>query len=143
MAGPRNTRHVSPLLAGIAVAAALQLAGCGLNGPAYKSAPDPVAVTVAMTNSLDFAPSEVRVKVGQTVEWRNRSLFTHTVTANPTKAKNPEDVSLPRGAKPFSARVPPGGVYRRIFTVPGTYRYTCVPHEDDGMLGKIVVEPAA
>jgi plastocyanin len=39
--------------------------------------------------------------------------------------------------------VSPGEVYRHMFTIPGTYRYFCMPHESSGMLGQVVVEPTA
>ena len=37
--------------------------------------------------------------------------------------------------------VPTGEVktFDYTFTLPGTYRYTCVPHEKDGMNGEVVV----
>jgi plastocyanin len=123
---------VSPLLLG----------ACGLGGPAYGPGSD-AAVEVNMTNSLAFQPDAVRIKAGETVEWRNRSLFTHTVTDDPARAKDAGDAQLPEGAQSFSAQVGPGEIYRHIFTVPGTYRYFCMPHEGWGMHGQVIVEPAA
>src|SRR5713226_9272722 len=47
---------------------------------------------------------------------------------------------IPPGAKPFdSGFMRPGTTFDYTFTVPGTYRYTCVPHEKDGMNGTVVV----
>lgn len=137
-----ESRRARRPLAVLAALAVFQLAGCGLGGPAYEPPAAGVAATVEMTNGLEFVPAEVHIKAGQTIEWRNRSLFTHTVTADPMKADDAADVALPRGADPFSTTVAPGEVSRRTFTVAGTYRYFCDPHEDFDMLGKIVVEPA-
>ncbi len=53
------------------------------------------------------------------------------------------DVALPVGAKPFnSGNLKPGQAYRHTFTVPGRYRYFCVPHEGAGMIGEVVVRGA-
>jgi len=115
------------------------LAGCGTGGPAYGPAsPDQVTV-VQMTNGFDFDPRTVRIKVGDTVEWRNTSLITHTVTDDPRHG--PEDMSLPANAAPFdSGRVPAGQIFRHTFTVPGTYHYRCDPHDYLDMTGVVIVE---
>jgi plastocyanin len=125
-----------------ACALPLYLAACGLSGPAYESsAGSGAAAIVDMTNTFAFEPSVVRIKAGQTVEWRNKSLVTHTVTDDPLKASNPNDTSLPTEAEPFSAQVPAGEVYRHTFRVPGTYRYFCTFHEGLDMRGQVTVEP--
>jgi plastocyanin len=95
-----------------------------------------------MTTFLAFAPDAVTILDGETIEWRNRSLFTHTVTADPALAADPADVELPPDAASFdSGEVAAGQTYRRTCTVPGTYRYVCRPHEGQGMMGTIVVRP--
>jgi plastocyanin len=33
----------------------------------------------------------------------------------------------------------PGMTFDYTFTVPGTYKYLCLPHEKDGMIGYIMV----
>lgn len=139
----RTARLTRAMAAGVAAAALFQLTGCGLGGPAYAPVGASAAQVVEMTSALSFYPSEVHIMAGQTVEWRNRSLFTHTVTDDPAKARNPADSSLPPGAQPFSAEVGPGQIYRHTFTIPGSYRYFCEPHETLDMLGRVVVEPAA
>lgn len=121
---------------------AVGLSACGATGPAYGPATPGVAATVTMTPEFMFQPSNVSIRTGDTVEWRNKSLISHTVTADPAKAENHGDASLPPGAEPFqSDRIPAGGIYRHTFTTPGVYRYFCTPHEDEGMLGEITVRP--
>lgn len=101
------------------------------------------AAKVQMTDLLVFEPALVTIKVGQIVEWKNASFVVHTVTADPAQAAYQKSVHLPEGAEPFdSDRLLPDAIYRRTFTVPGTYRYFCKPHESTGMIGEIVVEPA-
>jgi len=115
------------------------LAACSETGPAYGP-PSANARASIIMSGLHFQPDTTYVKVGDTVEWRNQSSFTHSVNADP--ARFPEDVSLPAGAAPFdSGRIPPGGIYSHAFTAPGTYKYVCLPHVDFGMTGTVVVEP--
>mgnify|MGYP001174119896 CR=1 FL=1 len=123
-----------PLLAPL-----LGLAGCGVGGPAYGPPGDAAAV-VEMTSSLAFQPQSLHIRAGETVEWRNKSPFTHSVTDDPALAARPGDASLPAGAEPFRASVPAGGLYRHSFPVAGSYHYFCEPHEGFGMVGEIVVE---
>jgi plastocyanin len=114
------------------------LVGCA--SKAQYSGPEPAATVVMHLHS--FEPSTVTVRAGQTVRWNNTSIIWHTVTADPAAAKDPAHVALPAGAQPFdSGKVESGGNYWHTFSVPGTYRYICKPHESKGMLGTIVVEP--
>lgn len=97
---------------------------------------------VGMNNQLRFTPGTIRISAGETVTWRNTSDLPHTVTADPSRAMDPSNVSLPDGAETFdSGTLNPGDVFERTFTVPGTYRYVCLPHEAAGMVGTVIVEP--
>lgn len=101
------------------------------------------AAVVDMTFGLKFEPAEVRIRAGETVEWRNKAFFAHTVTFDPAQAQDPSQVSLPAGVAPFdSGKIGGGGTWRRRFTTPGTYRYVCKPHEDHDMRGVVVVSPS-
>jgi plastocyanin len=129
-------------LRGLWLFPALALGACAYGGPAYGPPPRDAAAVVAMTTGLGFSPEHVTIRVGETVEWRNRSPFTHTVTADAAKVATPADVSLPIGAAPFASDpVPPGETYRHHFDVAGTYRYVCSPHEGLGMAGTVTVLP--
>ncbi|HSH46892.1 MAG TPA: plastocyanin/azurin family copper-binding protein, partial [Longimicrobiales bacterium] len=73
--------------------------------------------------------------------WRNTSDVLHTVTADPASAVERDNVVLPETAEPFnSGDMPPGAEFSHRFTVPGEYRYVCVPHEMAGMVGVVIVE---
>lgn len=126
-----------------AAAGTLGLAACGLTGPAHTQSPPPrvdATVTMGLTS---FNPESVTIKSGQTVQWRNTSLITHTVTADKSMAADPANVQLPQGAQSFhSGDVEAGEVWSYTFSVPGTYRYICLPHEKNGMLGTVIVEPS-
>lgn len=88
-----------------------------------------------------FIPATITIQKGDTVEWDNNAASLHSVTTNSAVAQNPKDVSLPKGAKPFdSGFMPPGQKWSYKFTVPGTYKYLCLPHEKDHMTGVVVVK---
>lgn len=96
---------------------------------------------VEMDNRLRFLPDTVRVRVGETVRWRNTSDIVHTVTADPERAARAENVRLPAGAAPFdSGDMPPGAEFAHRFTVAGEYHYVCLPHELAAMVGVVIVE---
>jgi plastocyanin len=99
-------------------------------------------VVVRMTDDLTFDPDRVVVHTGDTVEWRNTSKLSHTVTADARRAAESKAVVLPPGAAPFdSGTIAPGDSYRHTFTVPGTCKYICVPHAALGMVGQVIVQP--
>ena len=104
--------------------------------------------TVAMNSSQRFAPDSLTVKAGDTVTWTNEDSQIHTVTAY--------DDGVPDGAGYFASGgapdeeaargdlqaglIPEGDAYEFTFDEPGTYEYFCIPHEQQGMKGEIVVE---
>jgi len=98
------------------------------------------AVVIKMSDKPpQFMPEKVTVKAGQTVQWINNAKTLHSVDGDPSMALKPSDVSLPSGAKPFdSGFMKPDATWEYTFKVPGTYKYTCVPHEKDGMNGVVV-----
>jgi len=122
-----------------ALLAMLALSGCGLGGPAHGP-PPPNAAAIVDMGFESFSPATITIQPGGLVEWRNTSLITHTVTDDPKLAHKPGDLMLPAGAPAFnSGDVPAGQIYRHTFEVPGTYRYFCIHHEGDGMLGTVIV----
>jgi plastocyanin len=95
-----------------------------------------------MTDRARFEPALISINVGDTVEWRNVSRHPHTVTVDPNLAGNPAHVVLPQGAQPInSGEIPPGQRFTHTFRTPGIYYYVCLPHEDRGMVGIVVVNP--
>ncbi len=97
-------------------------------------------IAVEMTDNLRFAPTEIAIKAGDTVEWRNIGSIGHTVTADPGRAPGSKNIELPAGAETFdSGWVKGGQSFRYTFTEPGVYRYVCLPHEGARMLGTVIV----
>lgn len=99
-------------------------------------------VIIKMTDTpARFVPEKVTIKVGDTIEWQNTAASLHSVDATPANAQKPTDVVLPKGAQPFdSGFMTPGAKYSHTFTVPGEYKYVCLPHEKDGMFGYVTVK---
>jgi plastocyanin len=95
-----------------------------------------------------FEPASLTVQSGDPVEFTNDASEAHSVTAY--------DDGLPRRADYFAtggaqseeeARsdiaaglLQQGDKFELTLEVPGEYRYFCIPHEDDGMIGTIMVE---
>lgn len=130
-------RSGSVLTAGIS-----GIAGClGGGGPS-----EPI---VTMTSDLRFDPVEITIEPGQQVTWENKSPAPHTASSY--------DESLPEEAAYFASGgyeseravrqstssrgfLERGETYSHTFDITGTYRYFCLPHEENRMIGRVVVE---
>ena len=124
-------------LASVAVAALLAAAST-----AAEAVPRHPDATVRATDRLTFEPATVTIPAGGTVEWRNASVLVHTVTDDPALSTVEGSAALPEGAEGFdSGDMAPDATFTHTFTVPGTYRYFCTPHEGAKMWGTVVVQP--
>jgi len=89
-----------------------------------------------------FDPIGVHIKPGQTVRW----IVTENV--HTTTAYHPENdmhsLRIPKGATPWNSGflVNKGDHFDVTLTVEGVYDYYCMPHEEAGMVGRIVVGKA-
>lgn len=86
-----------------------------------------------------FKPRGLLVRVGQTVTWTNRDKGNvHTVTAY--HEDNGKPTRMPAQATAWdSGYIMPGKSFSMTFTVAGVYDYYCIPHEQAGMVGRLVV----
>jgi plastocyanin len=83
------------------------------------------AETVQVTiDKLVFAPTEVRVKAGDTIEWVNKDILAHTATAT-----NGD----------WNVIIAPKQTSRVVVKNPGTVDYFCKYHPN--MKGRVVVTP--
>jgi plastocyanin len=108
-----------------------------------------VSADVEMTIS-SFRPTELEVEAGETIEFRNTSSHTHTVTAF--------EEARPDGAEYFASggydsrqeaegawydrgggAIEPDQSFEHTFEVPGEYGYFCIPHLTADMIGTIQV----
>src|SRR5699024_9017461 len=98
--------------------------------------------TITITPDFTFDPDNVTIDSGDVVLWRNASRSPQTVTADPDKVQDANDVSLPEDVKPFdSGVINPGDEFALRFDAPGDYTYVSLPRESDGMSGNIFVRP--
>jgi plastocyanin len=97
---------------------------------------------VTMTDEDAFKPETVTISVGETVRWENKGKKdAHNVTDDPKAASDAKEVAMPAGASAFdSGEIKPGGSFEQRFTVAGTYKYVCKPHEEMGMKGEVIVK---
>ena len=102
----------------------------------------PTAIIKMSDDNPMYQPNSILIRAGQTVEWLNTGQVSHSVVDDPAKAAKANDVAIPTGVPTFaSGNVMPGGKYRHTFLTPGTYRYFCMSHEVDSMVGEIIVQP--
>jgi plastocyanin len=120
---------------------ALVLVGMAVTQLSTSAAATAPGIVVRMLDMpLAFEPTVIKIKVGDSVEWKNAGNEVHHATSDPSLAIKPAEVTNPPGAEPFdSGFLRPGETFSHIFTVPGEYKYTCVVHEAKGMIGTIVV----
>src|SRR5438309_7029495 len=135
-------RFVALLVAGLVASACASAVPAASTAPATQPTQGfsaaPVTATPAATTSADdktvvvqlgehfFDPSSITIKVGTTVIWRNNGQQVHDVHARDGSFDSP--------------LLNPGNTFTFTFTKPGLYRYYCVPHEGDGMIGQVEVQ---
>ena len=128
------------------VLSALLLVGLVLGGSmfyvlVFPAKPKPISCStatcidipsgVSIDSHLNFASSNVKIKVGTFVQWKNHDDSPHTVTAT----------LVPSGATKFdSGELDSGNTFFVQLTTPGVYKYHCIFHPL-WMKGEIVVTP--
>ena len=89
-----------------------------------------------------FVPATVVIHAGDTVKWVNEDSGSHTVTDDAAKANDPSFAEVPAGVVAFdSGNITGGASWSHTFTVVGSYKYFCIPHEAH-MRGGITVQAA-
>ncbi len=115
-------RRLPALLAPLALAAAVVLAGCAGSDDGGADAAPVVGVTEVAAKDNQFGPPAIQVPAGTTVTWRFQDgLIPHDVTGEGWKSGEPQRE----------------GSYTHTFDQVGTYPYRCTLH--DGMDGRVVV----
>jgi plastocyanin len=87
-----------------------------------------------------FDPVGILIEPGQTVRWINTDRGnSHTSTAyHPSNTDHPQ--RIPVAAQPWdSDYLLPDQTFELRFMAAGVYDYFCIPHEEAGMVGRIVV----
>jgi plastocyanin len=135
-------------LGALGVGAAAATAGCLASGSGLSEDEYDVGMS---TNS--FLPEVFETTVGETVVWGNTGSRAHTVTAYENAIPDGADYfasggfdgeQAARDAYPREKGIEGGKLfgsetYSHSVEVAGTYHYLCIPHEPQGMVGRIVV----
>ncbi|MFT4920913.1 MAG: plastocyanin [Haloarculaceae archaeon] len=106
--------------------------------------------TVDMTSELKYAPKRIEVEQGTTVTWKNTGSIGHTITAYEDEIPDGADYFASGGfdsqqaavdgyESDQSGNVPKGESYEYTFETKGEYKYYCIPHEMNGMVGFVKV----
>jgi plastocyanin len=102
---------------------------------------------VELTGDRQYEPREITIRTGETVTWSHESSEAHSVTAYQSSIRKGMDYFSSSGhGSEEEARadvgtlMTTGDTFSVRFDRPGTFRYFCIPHEDQGMRGTIVVE---
>jgi plastocyanin len=106
-------------------------------------APSEEVVTIRMRSDaggehVGFDPVGLFIQPGRTVRFLCEANY-HTTTAyHPTNANH--SLRIPRTAAPWTSDVlQPGEHFEVTLHVPGVYDYFCAPHEQAGMVGRLIV----
>jgi len=82
-------------------------------------------VYLVLIKNFEFSPSELTIKVGETVRWINQDSIKHTVTSD-------------LGSELDSDLLGNGASYSHTFNSPGEFPYHCILHPS--MIGKVIVQ---
>lgn len=136
---PRPPKLVATIAA-LATVALVALTACSSSGKSEPKHGEDGGATVISLKSLMFHPSDLTVKVGTKVTWRNDEPITHTVTSGTVTGLD-KSSGLRSGQKPnglFNATLKGNGdSFSYTFDKAGTYGYYCSIHF--GMNSKIIV----
>jgi plastocyanin len=92
---------------------------------------------------MSFDPIGIRIRPGQTVRWIQVTDYHSVAAYHP--ANGSHELRIPTGAKPWDSDVmlgqypAKGSTFEHTFTQEGVYDYFCGPHEQAGMVGRIIV----
>lgn len=104
--------------------------------------------TVDMPDDLKFKPERIQVSKGTTVTWKNSGSVAHSITAYGDELPDgaayfasggADSQQAAEDAYPDKGSVAKGESYEHTFETTGTYKYYCIPHEMNGMVGYVKV----
>src|SRR5579862_949282 len=113
-----GSTHRTLVVAAIAIAGLVCSVGSTFGGTGPGGREEPAVVIVISDAPSEFMPGTVRIRAGDTVQWRNTGGIAHSV----------EFVGevLPEGtASSESGLMAPSKSYSFTFNKPGTYAYIC------------------
>jgi plastocyanin len=102
-----------------------------------------VKMIASAAGNVYFDPTGIHIEPGDTVRWVQISGFHSTTAYHP--ANDNHELRIPENAASWNSDImigqypAPGSTFEQKFTVEGVYDYFCRPHENAGMVGRIIV----
>jgi plastocyanin len=123
----------------LSAGSAILVSGIGVQ--ATRSSPDIVEVHMRSDpegSHVGFDPVGILIQPGQTVRWTCDANVHTTAACHP--ANNLHSLRILTAAQPWASDfLLPGQSLAVVLSVEGVYDYFCAPHEQAGMVGRIVV----
>ena len=128
----------------------LTTGGLWLAGLAYTQSPRAGSgvIDIAMNSTEDgskvwYDPIGLLVQPGTTIRWMIMANVHSVAAYHPDNDRH--SLRIPENAKPWNSDflVNPGDHFEVTLTEPGVYDYFCTPHEQAGMVGRIIVASAS
>ena len=115
---------------------------------ALNSRAESAVVDIAMNSTEDgskvwYDPIGLLIQPGMTIRWMIMANVHSTAAYHPDNDHH--SLRIPENAKPWNSDflVNPGDHFEVTLTEPGVYDYFCTPHEQAGMVGRIIVASAS
>jgi len=121
-------------------AAGLVFAGLVRPGPSLAAAPIEIRMRNNATRDKSwYDPVGLHIEPGQSVRWILETDVHSAAAYHPKNANH--SLRIPPEATPWDSglKTTKGQHYDLTLTVEGVYDYFCLPHEHDGMVGRIIV----
>lgn len=106
------------------------------------------AIDIAMNSNEDgskvwYDPIGLLVQPGTTLRWMIMANVHSVAAYHPDNDQH--SLGIPENAKPWNSNflVNPGDHFEERLTEPGVYDYFCAPHEQAGMVGRVIVANAS
>ena len=96
-----------------------------LSRPSQETIQNLSEQNMVLIQNFNYIPTELTIKVGETVTWTNKDSVKHTVTSDSGEELNSDYLAKDE-------------TYSHTFDQAGEYPYHCIPHPF--MEGKIIVE---
>jgi plastocyanin len=120
----------------------LQLGGVlAILRPEPSRAEEPVVIRMRSDGDgarVGFDPVGMLIQPGRMIRFLCEANYHTTAAYHPANANH--SLRIPRTAQPWASEVlQPGEQFEVTLTVPGVYDFFCAPHEQAGMVGRLIV----
>lgn len=126
------TRKLQVQIEGLLLSAIASLVLIACAAPASPPA-------VIMTDGGRFAPATLTGRVDEPIVWRNKSQDRHHVLVEAAPVADAPLTPVAAEGNLRSGDLFHNQEWNYIFAQPGTYRFVCVIHQEEGMVGVLTI----